>query len=355
MHQIKYGWNDYFSGISITTTEQGAYTSRRTHSTTSVYVINCLFSNCNSGSGGGALYCTSNFLLIESSSFSSCKASTSNGGAVYFVNRNSGQCVLNEVCGYDCILTGGSHGQFARMDVYNVASSKNYINYSSVSRCVNEVSSTSDTICLVYGKIYCTSTNISMNKCYSRSGIYCISFSDSNSVISSLSYSSIADNIASQEICIWFNSNGAKCEIKCCNILRNTQGSLDSSGAIRSYGSLMIEDSCILENEANNIFYQQSSYTITLSKCTVDKTTCNQNLVIQSTVTKSFILALNHMSTQNCHSEYDSAGYLIVIPDKKVFCYTNKINHCQARISDFFSFICLFMFIFIHLDPYGDY
>jgi uncharacterized protein YgiB involved in biofilm formation len=70
---------------------------------------------------------------------------------------------------------------------------------------------------------------------------------------------------------------------------------------------MMFKNSCILENNANTIFYQASSYTITVSNCTVDRTSNNGCLTIQNTATKSFIFALNHMSTQNCHSEYDSA------------------------------------------------
>jgi predicted nucleic acid binding AN1-type Zn finger protein len=102
---------------------------------------------------------------------------------------------------------------------------------------------------------------------------------------------------------------------KSCNILRNTQVS-SSEGTIKSDGNLMIEDSCILGNTATNIFYAYSSYIITLSlsNCTVDKTSNNGYLTTQNTVTKSFILGLNNMSTQNCHSEYDSAGDLTAVP-----------------------------------------
>jgi hypothetical protein len=363
MHQIRLGWNDYFSGTSIATTEQGSFTSRRAHSTSSVYVINCLFNNCSSVSAGGALYCTSSYLLVESTSFFSCKTSSGAGGAIRFINTASGQCVLHGVCGYDCIITNGDWGLFVRINVYDSIMSKNYINYSSISRCVELNYGSYNVLGLNNGKILLPSTNISMNKCSYRPAMYCYPFSDSSSVICSLSYTSIVDNYATSENCIMFYRTGAKSEIKCCNILRNTQNSLNSLGTIYAGGNLMIEGSCILENTANCIFYQaSSSYTITLLNCTVDKTTNNGYLTIQSTVTKSFIHGLNHMSTQNCQSEYDSVGYLTAIPyvshptkTDSCNCYTNKINHYQARISDFFSFICLFMFKFIHLDPSSDF
>jgi hypothetical protein len=98
----------------------------------------------------------------------------------------------------------------------------------------------------------------------------------------------------------------------------------------------MIENSCILENIAPYIFYQGLSYGITISNCTLDKTIYNQNLVIQNTVTKSFILALNHMSTRNCNAKYDSAGILTPITlhssssnKQKVYCF---ISHKEALL-----------------------
>jgi hypothetical protein len=191
-----------------------------------------------------------------------------------------------------------------------------------------------------------------MNKCYYRSGIYCYPSGDSNSVTCSLLYSTFADNNAISYTCIRLDNSGAKYEIRCCNIIRNTQGSLSSWGTIFLYGNLIIiEDSCILENTANTIFYGYTSCTYILSNCTVDKTTYNQNLIILNTVTKSFILGLNHISTQNCHSEYDFAGTLTAVPF--VSHPTNKVIscHCQSRISDFFSFNCMIMLTFIHPNP----
>jgi hypothetical protein len=353
----KTAWEDYFPVTTLKNLSSQTYTSKQTPSSTGVYVSNCLFNFIKSSGDGGALLCTSvTYLLVESSSFFSCNTSGQNGGAIYFYNRGSGQCVLYEVCGNDCFSTytsGSSLGQFARIDVSNGATSKNYVNYSSITRCVNERSNSYYTLCLIYGNICCPSVNISMNKCSYFSGFCCNPFGDSNTITFSLSYSSFADNSANECGCIGFYDNSAKCEIKSCNILRNTQGALSSNGIVFTSGNTMIEDSCILENKADYIFYAaSSSYTITLSNCTVDKTTNNRNLVTQNTVTKSFILALNHMSTRNCHSEYDSAGSLTAIPyvshrTNKLFCYTNELNQYHARISDLFTLIWVFIVTFI--------
>jgi hypothetical protein len=155
---------------------------------------------------------------------------------------------------------------------------------------------------------------------------------------------------------MYFHQTGAKYEMKSCNILRNTQGTLGTEGTIYANGNLVIKDSCILENTATYIFcVQSSSYTITLSNSTVDKTSNNGYLTTQNTVTKSFILALNHMSTRNCHSEYDSAGILtpnLHTPSssKQVRCFTHVKYIYQPLIEDVTSFINILIFNFIH--PY---
>jgi hypothetical protein len=364
MHRLKFGRSDYFIDTSVTALLSFEYTSRQTHSAGNVHILNCLFRSFTSGSDGGALCCTSvTCLLVESTSFFSCKTSSLNGGAIHFQNSNSGQSVLYRVCGNDCCISRSSSSwfQFAYIEVNNSgASNKNYVNYSSISCCVNGRSDSYYTLYLNYGKIFCPSVNMSMNKCGYYSGICCYPFYDASSVTCSISYSSFTDNIASDYICIYLNNGGSKHEMKHCNILRNSQVS-SSYGIICANALLKIEDSCILENTGNCIFYPTSSTnTITLSNCTVDKTTNNGYLTIQNTVTKSFILGLNHISTQNCHSEYDSVGTLSAAPyvsrlTKKLFCYTSKINHCQATISDIFSLALVFMVALIHPSPPDNY
>jgi predicted outer membrane repeat protein len=300
-------WIDYFPGT--TNIPSQTYTLRQTPSNTYLYVLNCLFSSITSTGNGGALYCSTSvsYLLVESTSFFSCKTSGGDGGAIYFYNTNSGQCVLHEVCGCDCCTADGSRN-FVHIYVKDDISSKNYINYSSSSRCVNV--NAWDTLKLENGKICYQSVNISNNKCYSHS-IVCCPYVDSNSFTCSFSFSSFADNSVANYVLFLLWRSGAKYEIKSCNILRNTQVTVNSRGIIYTNGNTIIDDSCILENKATPTFYQESSsYRITLSNCTVDSTSNNGYLITQNTVTKSFILALNHMSTQNCHSEYDVAGYL---------------------------------------------
>jgi hypothetical protein len=351
-------WNDYFTG-SPTSTLSKEYGERQTPSVANVYVLNSLFISITSTSGhGGALYCSTSvtYLLIESTSFFSIKAYYA-GGAIFFTNTNSGQCVLNEVCGYDCYSTCNYDGQFAYIYVYNVASSKNYFNYSSISRCVN--SNAYYTLRLHNGKICFPSVNLSMNKCNYRSAFICYPYGDSNSFTFSMTYSSVTDNIAASCTCIMLWISDAKYEIKSCNILRNTQGSLGSEGTFYTQGNVIIYDSCILENTATYIFCVYSG-TITLSNCTFDSTSNNGNVVTQNKVTKSFIHALNHMSTRNCHSEYDSAGTLTPIiqspsPSKKQkHCYTGDILFHRYQQGNFVSLTSVLVLLFNFIYPYSS-
>jgi hypothetical protein len=360
--KFRTAWGDYYNASEYRFSQ--LYTSRQTSSSTGVHISNCLFRSITTGSDGSAFYSTSVLnLLVESTSFFSCKTSSRCGGAVYFSN-NGGECVLHEVCGYDCYSTYASsssyisYGQFIYAVVNNAVSSKNYINYSSIVRCVNDRSYSYYTLQLNNGKILCPSVNFSMNKCF----YYLFYFNplcNSNSVTCSFSYSSFSDNIATQHTCLFLWTTGAKFEIESCNILRNTEGSVGSTGTIYTCGNLMIEGSCILENTATYNFCQgNSGYRITLSNCTVDKTASNGYLTIKNTVTKSFIHALNHMSTQNCHSEYDVGGTLTPITPhppsrtKQIRYYTfgNSFNQCQLR--DFISLIFVFIFNFIHLNSF---
>jgi hypothetical protein len=350
LKHIRMAWSDYFEGSPTTTFVPKEYTSTQTLSGASIYISNCLFNKITSSDSGGAFYCSSMAcLLIESSSFISCKTS-SNGGAFYFTNSNS-ECVLHKVCGNNCSSTGTGGYQFAYVRVKDTASSKDYICYSSIVRCVNENSNPFSTLYLWYGKICCPSVNLSMNKCGTQTGISYNPFADSNSVTCSVTYSSFADNNSTVRICLQFNAANAKYEIKCCNIIRNTQVDLDSIGTIRSDANLMFEDSCIIGNTATYLFHGYSSYTFTLSNCTVDKTTVSVgSITIIKTITKSFIHALNHMSTEHCSGGYDSMGTLtpdisqIPSSSKKLVCNYS----CRPHLRDFISLICVFIFNFVH-------
>jgi hypothetical protein len=355
---VRSSWDDYYSVGSYPISK--TYTSRQTFSGTYVYISNCLFRSIVSSSNGGALHCTSlTYLLIELTSFFSCKTSTNCGGAIYFYNTNNGQCVLHEVCGNDCYTTytSGSNSQFCRIEVSTSVSSKNYVNYSSIVRCANEISNTWQMMCQINGKQCYPSVNISMNKCFGRAGIHFQPSSDSTSVTCLMTHSSLADNNSTGYNCVSLWIEAAKYEFNSCNIIRNTQVYLNSEGTIYTYGNLKIENSCILENKATYIFYAVSPCTVTLSNCTVDNTAKTGNFVLQNTITKSFILALDHMSTRDCHSGYDAVGTLTPIVQhtsskNQIYLCTCRNFFNQPLLSDIVSLLNILIFNFIH--PYAS-
>jgi hypothetical protein len=329
---------DYFYTGSPSVIQSNVYTTRTKPTSTYTHILGCVFRSITSTDNGGALYCTVSWLLVESTSFFLCSTSAS-GGAIYF---SGSQCVLHEVCGNDCCTTGGTSYQFAYTNVQSSVSNKNYLNYSTVAHCLNENTNAYYTIYHGWGRNLCLSLNMSMNKCYSRSGIHSVPTDVSKSITGSLLYSSFTDNNATHNICIGFWRANANCEIKSCNILRNTQVSFGSSGTITPCGNLDIGYSCILENNARYVFYQPNTYTITISKCTVNTFSNNGYLTIQNTVKRSFIHALNHISTHNCDAEYDVFEYLNI-----QYCYT-----C-ARLSNVITFTGILIFNFIYTES-GD-
>jgi hypothetical protein len=359
---FKTAWNDYFTATGQNNINSQTFSLTQTPSNTSVYVSNCLFRFVASSGNGGALSCTSvTYLLVESTSFISCSTGSQYGGAIYFSN-SGGQCALYKVCGYDCCstYTSRSDGQFVFTTVNDAISSKNYVNYTSITRCMNQISNSFHVLCLYYGKICCPSVNMSMNKCSYASGIYCQPFTDSNSYTSSLTYSSFTDNSATIAACIYLFWQGtANYEVKSCNVLRNTQGNLGTFGLFFASGNALIEDSCILENKATYIFNQyNSAYRFTILNCTLDSTSNNGYLIIRNTVTKSFIHALKHMSTQNCHSEYDAVGTLTPITPlpslkKQIRLCTCGNSFYQSELTYLVSIIRVFVFNFIHLNAYS--
>jgi hypothetical protein len=177
---------------------------------------------------------------------------------------------------------------------------------------------------------------------------------DPNTVTGSLTYSTITDNNATVDQIVVFWNQGSQNEMKSCNVLRNTQVYAGSRAIIFTWGYLVIEDSCILENRANLYFYESSKYcTITVSNCTVDNFASYGNITTKNLFTKSFIHALDHMSTRHCYTGFDSVGNLTPIShiSKQKHCYTGDRSFYHIKQANF-----VFIFNFIHsCDSIGSW
>ena len=103
-------WTEFYKDTAEPTNENGLFqnytgSNKQTLSESQTWVIKCYFHDMSTQGDGGAINSKSlNKLLIETSTFVNCSASN-NGGAIFI---SSGDCVIHEVCGYQCTSTDSS-------------------------------------------------------------------------------------------------------------------------------------------------------------------------------------------------------------------------------------------------------
>jgi hypothetical protein len=347
----------YGTSYSPTNYTGNKYTQTVTPTANDVYIYDCVFSFCSSSSNGGALSCGSSVyrLLIEQSSFISCRISSGYGGAIYFDSRTYGECVLNRVCGFNCSSTSSGYTQGAYSNIFvkdNIAN-KNHVNDSSITHCMPECTNSHVTLIIHYGKVLSPSVNLTNNVCYCYSAVYYCGVTGTDTCY--VSYNSIVNNTANSYNCIWFHNSGSSNCMDSCNILNNKQD-LSTYGIILTYGDLIIKDSCILGNdEKNNVFFEcTSSKKITISNCTIDGNIFasgrySGSVTIIKTNEKPFINALSHIVTQRCDSYFDSYGTLTLkpnIPSKSPRCIIScNCNHLTIDPVRSVHFIFLLTFL----------
>jgi hypothetical protein len=346
----------YGTSYSPTNYIGNKYTQTLAPTANDVYVSDCVFSYCLSSSSGGALSCGSSVyrLLVEQSSFISCRVSSGNGGAIHFSNGNYGESVLSQVCGFNCSSTSSNSMQGVFINIYTKGdiANKNHVNDSSITHCLMASLYSYATLVLYNGNILCPSVNLTNNLCYQYSPLYCLQSPPGTCCVSC---SSIVNNTATNYNCIWYENSSPSYCIDTCNILNNKQTS-SSYGIISAKGNLHIKDSCVLGNdEKNRIFHEDSSsYKITISNCTIDGDIFTNgryygSVTIIQTNERPFINPLSHIATQKCDSYFDSYGTLTVksnVPSKisRYFmsCYCNHL-----MIDPFRSVKFIFLLTFI--------
>jgi hypothetical protein len=298
-------------------------TQRLAPSMENVYVFDCFFYSCLNPSGGGAVYCSSSVyrLLIEDSSFISCKTSSAVGGAIYFCSTANGECALSRICGFDCSSTntgtGWTYGQFARVETKTDVKAKIHINDSSIAHTSKDSSSSEMVLNLFYGNILIPSSNLTNNECLYIPVLYCSPVTSSEVETFCMSYSSIVNNTANgRNGCLSIYQAISSQRIDTCNIIDNKQTST-SGGTIDISGNMLIRDSCILgNNKGYKVFYQAtSSCKITISNCTIDDDIFTASryygsVTVNKNIERAFINALSHIATRICDSYFDSYGTL---------------------------------------------
>jgi hypothetical protein len=298
-------WNDFY-GVSCT--EYSQRTTRLSSFSGTAYIVNSFFNGLSSSSLGGSIYYYSSsanlLMLVESSTFINSQ-SGSYGGAIYF--SMSGQFVKSKVCGYGCKSTSNSC-PFSFVRVTDSISNRNDI-YDSAICC--STTSHHHASYHQYGNIIIKQTNFSSNSCNSQGPVTSHPSSNGNYVASSISYSTVANNVVTNRHCFYFGSSYLY-EIDSCNIISNSDQS-SNNGVILVYGSLNLRGSCIINNSATYLIQNVNGYTITVTNCTIDSTNiCSGSTAIVSTPGTSFINRIKYIETALCYASYD----FIVFPTK---------------------------------------
>jgi hypothetical protein len=303
----------YGSGYSLT---QYTGLSAGIPTRQNLYVHSCVFRDVSNTGYGGALSCEGgiNRFLAEKSLFIYCITSVNYGGAIYFHNPSSGQCVLSKLCAFSCYSTrtGHSEGQFAR--IYTKQSDVNYkhlVNDTSVTHTLKVGTEPEEILCRANGNVLYPSVNITNNICFRCPVFGCYSTA---SGVCSMTYSSIVNNTASGSYgCFWLMDANSLHYIGTCNILNNDQTTSDY-GTIIAYGNLLIEDSCILGNNiGKTVFYESyTSCRITVSNCSIDNDNSFGSIVLKNNIENTFTNVLSHIAKQQCYFYFDSYGTLVV-------------------------------------------
>jgi hypothetical protein len=368
MNLLKRTFSDvYGQGYSITTYAGQKYTQTININENNVYVHDCVFSYCLSSTNGAALNCSSNVykLLVERTTFVSCKTSNGAGGGIYFYSTTSGESVLNKICGFSC--SSPNNGLFAMIRTKSDVNNKNHFNDSSITH--TSALNSNYPLSLYNGNILCPSINVTNNECKSYPAYGCYPTVSSASDTCCVSYSSIVNNTANGGWgCINHGGSGSSQVIDKCNIINNKQTSSSSYEIIfHVTSSLLIKDSCVLgNNKGMKLFYVISQGKVTISNCSIDDDIFTNNrftgtVLVSKTIEKTFIHALSHISTQKCDSYFDSYGTLTGKPNVPsqstkvssrylISCDNKKPTTDPFRITGF-----MFLIAMLHSDPSNDY
>ena len=264
------------------------------------YVAHCYFDSITYSGDGAAIYLSGESVsfLLEFSTFVNCSTigDTSLGGGLCI---NYANFQMNHVCALQC---QSSYSSFSQVDVSTRTVNSIYL--SSIAYC-NALNSY--TMLHGYGYVDVQSLNLSHNTASSFSGIGCVPDTVKDNSVASISYSSFADNTASQ-FCIHLQCDSESALtnpllVKMSNIIRNI-------GDITVYviGSATFSSICIMGNtEVTNVFYVESGSKCALVDCSID----NIEKIDTSTVdvsllgTNSFVYRLSFISTGACINKID--------------------------------------------------
>ena len=188
---LSHAWNDFYNKSDHFLIKDEEYSFKAGQivlESDDAYIRNCIFHDISASHNGAAIndQKTKN-LLIEKCTFIKCSVSPGEllGGAI---NVESGNCVLNFVCGYNC-SSSGNEG-FCNIEK-DESRSINSIYDASVAFCISD---NYHTICLWFGSIDVRALNVSLNRVKLHSAITCRSNSAKQGYASKIGHSSFVNN-----------------------------------------------------------------------------------------------------------------------------------------------------------------
>ena len=298
---LKLLWLDYYNERTtnfqeLTNQSFSSTDTQKSFSYGDVYILYCYFQKLTSSNGGAICYDVVNgHFLGESSTFEQCSTS-SHGGALWL---NSGDCVMNKLCGYQCSCSN----TVGFSDVYGSGKKIIYLHDSTIARCPSQAS----TLYLRYGNIEVKSSNVSYNAADRRPAMYCEPDKEnSEGYGTTIFYSSIANNTGMYCIFLdhWQSPRINNSLMHHCNMIQNIGSEILVSSVITQ-----IISSCILANGEPLFSSFKLGGTFIVSECTIDSFSYASPCSIFSDGSKNyFINSLNHILTGSCQNILDWVG-----------------------------------------------
>lgn len=335
-----HAWEDFYNEGSPTIETYINKTGQQNPSGDSVFVTKSLFEKIDSDPSGGCIKISNDkcSFLVEESSFIEITNSQSSA-ALFIVVKNT---IYNRICGFKCKTTADNGDVFDRAYSAQSFDTKNQILSSSIAYTVNTASAC-NLLSHKYGQIITKETNFSNNECKRISAIACFPSCLQGKVSCLFSFSSFSCNNANNDYgCIYFDNSNDDIlnQIHACNIIKNKQKG-NNLGLIFSCSRLVIDISCIANNEASTLISLGSDYTATILSTFIDvPQSMSGSIATLNAPSKSFINFIKMLQTRECVAIFEPIeGAIAINFMKNLICKITKGNCKGRKMNHSFLFI----------------
>ena len=247
---------------------------------TSLYVLDCYFSNLTETSNGGAFSFVDplNFpnlkaIYIQSCGFSSCFAEE--GGAIYIEipNENNIECYLSKLCGYSCRakLANQLDAVLCNYDSLNA----NVFNESSIACCINDEADSQSTSLHFYGFNSFTHLNFTNNRvdiCSTMHVALSKDYTEQIVTTAIMVFCSFSNNTAKQYTTLTIIALSTPYSyIEFTNVIANTQDLDQQMGIFIIDVPTTLKFCSIYDNIAPSVFSSYFGMTPNVESCFIDQ------------------------------------------------------------------------------------